>query len=98
MIEESWLLVLPMVKADLYKDLPTSDELPCSDDTPADNEDQNFLPNYLLFLLQLIWQDRQERQARLAASPQLRQMGLTPEQIATALNLPLDEVESYGKG
>jgi predicted transposase YdaD len=56
------------------------------------------LPNYLLFLLQLIWQDRQERQARLAAIPQLRQMGLTPEQIATALNLPLDEVESYGKG
>jgi hypothetical protein len=87
-----------MVKADLYKDLPTSDGLPCSDDTPVDNEDQNFLPNYLLFLLQLIWQDRQECQARLAAIPQLRQMGLTSEQIATALNLPLDEVESYGKG
>jgi Uma2 family endonuclease len=49
-----------MVKADLYKDLPTSDELPCSDDTPVDNEDQNFLPNYLLFLLQLIWQDRND--------------------------------------
>jgi Uma2 family endonuclease len=47
-----------MVQADLYKNLPTSDELPCSDDTPVDNEDQNLLPNYLLFLLQLIWQDR----------------------------------------
>jgi Uma2 family endonuclease len=49
-----------MVKADLYQNLPTSDELPCSDDTPVDNEDQNLLPNYLLFLLQLIWADRQD--------------------------------------
>ncbi len=49
-----------MVKADLYRHLPTSDELPCSDDTPVDNEDQNLLPNYLLFLLQLIWADRQD--------------------------------------
>ena len=49
-----------MVRADLYKDLPTSDELPCSDDTPVDNEDQNLLPNYLLFLLQLIWHDRND--------------------------------------
>jgi Uma2 family endonuclease len=47
-----------MVRADLYQDLPTSDELPCSDDVPVDNEDQNLLPNYLLFLLQVIWQDR----------------------------------------
>lgn len=36
---------------------------------------------------------QQERQARLAAIPQLRHMGLTAEQIATALNLPLDEVD-----
>lgn len=49
-----------MVQTDLYKDLPTSDELPCSDDTPVDSEDQNFLPNYLLFLLELIWQDRDD--------------------------------------
>ena len=49
-----------MVKADFYRNLPTSDELPCSDDTPVDNEDQNLLPNYLLFLLQLIWADRQD--------------------------------------
>ncbi|MFQ4138467.1 Uma2 family endonuclease [Nodosilinea sp. PGN35] len=49
-----------MVKADLYQNLPTSDELPCSDDTPVDNEDQNLLPNYLLFLLQLIWGDRHD--------------------------------------
>lgn len=49
-----------MVKADLYRHLPTSDELPCSDDTPVDNEDQNLLPNYLLFLLQLLWAERQD--------------------------------------
>ena len=40
--------------------LPTSNELPCSDDTPVDNEDQNFVPNLLLFLLNLIWADRND--------------------------------------
>jgi len=40
--------------------LPTSEELPCSDDTPVDNEEQNFIPNFLLFLLQYIWADRQD--------------------------------------
>ena len=39
-----------MVQADLYKNLPTSDGLPDSDDTPVDDEDQNLLPNYLLFI------------------------------------------------
>ena len=38
--------------------LPSTDELPCSDDTPVDNEDQNFLPNILLFLLNSIWANR----------------------------------------
>ena len=42
------------------KHLPTSDELPCSDDTPVDNEDQNLLPNLLLFLLSAIWADRMD--------------------------------------
>ena len=48
--------------------LPTSDELPCSDDTPVDNvgrrtsrsEDQNWLPNLLLFVLEFLWKDRQD--------------------------------------
>lgn len=40
--------------------LPTSDELPCSDDTPVDNEDQNFIPNFLLFLLETIWKNRND--------------------------------------
>jgi Uma2 family endonuclease len=38
--------------------LPTSAELPCSDDTPVDNENQNFIPNLLLFLLKFIWGKR----------------------------------------
>ncbi len=40
--------------------LPTSDELACSDDTPVDNEDQNFVPNYLLFLLEYLWKTRRD--------------------------------------
>lgn len=49
-----------MVKSDRYLHLPTSDELPCSDDTPVDNENQNFLPNLLLFLLKSIWANRSD--------------------------------------
>ncbi|MEH2414654.1 Uma2 family endonuclease [Nostoc sp.] len=48
-----------MVKSD-PRQLPTSAELPCSDDTPVDNEDQNFIPNLLLFLLQYIWANRND--------------------------------------
>jgi Uma2 family endonuclease len=40
--------------------LPSTDELPCSDDTPVDNEDQNLLPNVLLFLLKTIWVERMD--------------------------------------
>ncbi len=42
------------------KQLPTSDELPSSDETPVDNEDQNFVPNVLLFLLEYIWKNRED--------------------------------------
>jgi Uma2 family endonuclease len=42
------------------KHLPTSDELPDSDDTPVDNEDQNFVPNILLFLLEYLWKTRED--------------------------------------
>ena len=31
--------------------LPTSEELPCSDDTPVDNENQNTIPNWLIAIL-----------------------------------------------
>lgn len=38
--------------------LSSSTELSDSDDTPVDNEDQNWLPNVLLLLLKYIWADR----------------------------------------
>jgi Uma2 family endonuclease len=49
-----------MLSDQLKVTLPTTDELPCSDDTPVDNEDQNFLPNLLLFLLNSIWGNRMD--------------------------------------
>jgi Uma2 family endonuclease len=41
-----------------YEYLPSSEELPCSDDTPVDNELQNLIPNLLKAILAFIWQDR----------------------------------------
>jgi Uma2 family endonuclease len=49
-----------MVQSDPKLRLPTSAELPCSDDTPVDNENQNLLPNILLFLLKFIWAKRDD--------------------------------------
>jgi Uma2 family endonuclease len=40
--------------------LATSEDLPCSDDTPVDNEGQNTIPNGLLAILEAIWADRQD--------------------------------------
>jgi Uma2 family endonuclease len=48
-----------MLQPDLER-LPTGDELVSSDDSPVDNEDQNFIPNVLLFLLEYIWKQRQD--------------------------------------
>ncbi|WP_448562267.1 Uma2 family endonuclease [Trichothermofontia sp.] len=47
-----------MLAPELLASLPSTEELPCSDDTPVDNEDQNLLPNLLLFVLLSIWADR----------------------------------------
>lgn len=40
--------------------LPSSSELPDSDDTPVDNEDQNWIPNVLLMLLKSMWGERHD--------------------------------------
>lgn len=40
--------------------LPTAAELPCSDDTPVDNELQNLAPNLLEEVLARIWADRSD--------------------------------------
>jgi Uma2 family endonuclease len=42
------------------QNLPSTEELPCSDDTPVDNEDQNLLPNLLLMLLTTLWSARMD--------------------------------------
>jgi Uma2 family endonuclease len=40
--------------------LPTAEELPCSDETPVDNQLQNDIPNLLLSLLAFIWAERDD--------------------------------------
>jgi Uma2 family endonuclease len=49
-----------MIHSNSQLNLPTSAELPDSDDTPVDNEEQNFIPNFLLFLLEWIWASQQD--------------------------------------
>jgi Uma2 family endonuclease len=48
----------PVIDSDIW--LPTSEELPCSDETPVDNENQNTIPNWLLAILEEIWRSRQD--------------------------------------
>jgi Uma2 family endonuclease len=47
-----------MVQSKLKNNLPIGTELPDSDDTPVDNEEQNLIPNILLFILNVLWADR----------------------------------------
>lgn len=47
-----------MVKYDPLQCLPSSAELPDSDDTPVDHELQNLIPNLLEAILALRWSDR----------------------------------------
>ncbi|MGI0495089.1 Uma2 family endonuclease [Alkalinema pantanalense CENA528] len=49
-----------MIPSNLKSLLPAAEELPCSDDTPVDSEDQNLLPNLLLLLLTSLWASRMD--------------------------------------
>lgn len=49
-----------MIAPNLKYSLPSTEDLPCSDDTPVDNEDQNLLPNLLLLLLTSLWKERMD--------------------------------------
>ena len=49
-----------MISPELKSGLPSTEDLPCSDDTPVDNEDQNLLPNLLLFVLVSIWAEQMD--------------------------------------
>ena len=55
-----WGLIMHFKLLDPDLLLPGSEDLPCSDDTSVDNENQNTLPNWLLAVLEEIWQDRQD--------------------------------------
>jgi Uma2 family endonuclease len=49
-----------MYQYNLPKYLPTADELPCSDDTPVDNELQELAPSLLKSILQILWAERMD--------------------------------------
>ena len=49
-----------MDRYQLPRYLPTADELPCSDDTPVDNELQEIIPSLLKSILQILWADRMD--------------------------------------
>ncbi|WP_309739904.1 Uma2 family endonuclease [Chamaesiphon sp. OTE_20_metabat_361] len=49
-----------MFQYELPRYLPTADELPCSDDTPVDNELQELIPGLLKSILQILWVDRMD--------------------------------------
>ncbi len=49
-----------MTSAYIRQSLPSTADLPCSDATPADHEDQNLLPNLLLMLLTHLWAERMD--------------------------------------
>ena len=48
-----------MVSQPIFR-LPSTTELPCSDDTPVENEEQNLLPNLLLLALISLWAERMD--------------------------------------
>lgn len=48
-------------KYEPWQCLPTSAELPDSNDTPVDSELQNLIPNLLVAILALVWAERSER-------------------------------------
>ena len=49
-----------MLKYDPLACLPSSEELPDSDDTPVDNELQNIIPGLLKVILAMVWAERMD--------------------------------------
>ncbi|MEB3340812.1 hypothetical protein [Okeania sp.] len=49
-----------MVNYNQLLDLPSSDELPDSDDKPVDHEIQILIPNLLRIILNRLWRDRSD--------------------------------------
>ena len=51
---------LALYQYELPRYLPTADELPCSDDTPVDNELQEIIPSLLKSILRILWNERMD--------------------------------------
>jgi Uma2 family endonuclease len=49
-----------MYQYQLPRYYPTADELPCSDDTPVDNELQEIIPSLLKSILRMLWATRMD--------------------------------------
>jgi Uma2 family endonuclease len=49
-----------VLKYENFPNLPTAKDLPCSDDTPVDNELQDLIPHLLKTILALIWSERMD--------------------------------------
>jgi Uma2 family endonuclease len=49
-----------MYQYELPRYFPTADELPCSDDTPVDNELQELIPSLLKSILRMLWSERMD--------------------------------------
>jgi Uma2 family endonuclease len=49
-----------MLNYDLYRYLPSADELPDSDETPVDNELQELIPGLLKAILLILWSERMD--------------------------------------
>jgi Uma2 family endonuclease len=52
--------IVAMFQYELPRYLPTADELPCSDDTPVDNELQELITGLLKSILQILWAERMD--------------------------------------
>ena len=74
--------------------LPTAEELPHSDDTPVDNELQNDIPNFILNLFRLIWEERQDWffGVDMAVHYQLGTLAIVPDGFL-AVGVPRHESE-----
>jgi Uma2 family endonuclease len=49
-----------MFQSELRRCLPSAEELPCSDDTPVDNELQELIPGLLKSILLILWAQRMD--------------------------------------
>ncbi len=99
MIELECILCSMLQYDHLWQNLPTSAELPGSDDTPVDTEGQNTIPNLLLAALLLLWADRLDwffavDMGLYHTAGQDRRVPVVPDALL-ALNVPRRKGETW---